>query len=95
MKLLLLTIPREVMEQQAAARRCALLLEPAYLEAKIEEPKKLTAQVALKGFVIPNTELIPEDVRSKRPRSGRTTSITGRWTGTSRTTLSCRAGWPS
>lgn len=36
-----------------------------YLEAEIRQPKKLSAQVALKDFVIPNTELIPEEVRSK------------------------------
>ena len=64
-KLLLLIIPREVMEQQAAAKGDVRFFELAYLEAKIEKPKKLTARVALKGFVIPNTELIPEDVRSK------------------------------
>jgi hypothetical protein len=64
-KLLLLQIPREVMEQQAAAKGDVRFFELAYLEAKIEKPKKLTAQVALKDFVIPNTELIPEDVRGK------------------------------
>jgi hypothetical protein len=64
-KLLLLQIPREVMEQQAAAKGDVRFFELAYLEAKIEKPKKLTAQVALQDFVIPNTELIPEDVRSK------------------------------
>ena len=31
----------------------------------IELPKKLRAQVELKDFVIPNTDLIPEEVRSK------------------------------
>ena len=67
-KLLLLIIPREVMEQQAAARGDVRFFELAYLEAKIKMPKKLTAQVALKDFVIPNTELIPEDVRSKVKR---------------------------
>ena len=64
-KLLLLQIPREVMEQQAAAKGDVRFFELAYLDAEIEQPKKLTAQVALKDFVIPNTELIPEDVRSK------------------------------
>jgi hypothetical protein len=64
-KLLLLQIPREVMEQQAAAKGDVRFFELAYLEAEIQQPKKLTAQVALKDFVIPNTELIPEDVRSK------------------------------
>lgn len=64
-KLLLLQIPREVMEQQAAAKGDVRFFELAYLEAEIKRPKKLTAQVALKDFVIPNTELIPEDVRGK------------------------------
>jgi DNA modification methylase len=64
-KLLLLQIPREVMEQQAAAKGDVRFFELAYLEAEIKEPKRFTAQVALKDFVISNTELIPEDVRSK------------------------------
>jgi DNA modification methylase len=64
-KLLLLQIPREVMESQAAAKGDVRFFELAYLEAEIKQAKKLTAQVALKDFVIPNTELIPEDVRSK------------------------------
>ena len=63
-KLLLLIIPREVMEQQAAAKGDVPFFELAYLEAEIKQPKKLTAKVALKDFVIPNTELIPDDVRS-------------------------------
>lgn len=64
-KLLLLQIPREVMDQQAAANGEVRFFELAYLEAEIKQPKKLTAQVALNDFVIPNTELIPSDVRSK------------------------------
>ncbi len=38
--------------------------ELAYLEATIKSTK-LTAQVALQDFVIPNTELIPDEARSK------------------------------
>lgn len=64
-KLVLLIIPREVMEQQATAKGDVRFFELAYLEAEIKQPKKLNAQVALKDFVIPNTELIPEEVRSK------------------------------
>jgi adenine-specific DNA-methyltransferase len=64
-KLLLLQIPREVMEQQAAAKGDVHFFELAYLEAEIKQSKKLMAQVRLKDFVIPNTDLIPEDVRSK------------------------------
>jgi adenine specific DNA methylase Mod len=64
-KLLLLQIPREVMEQQASDKGDVRFFELAYLEAEIKQPKKLTTQVTLKDFVIPNTELIPEEVRSK------------------------------
>lgn len=64
-KLLLLQIPREVMEQQAAAKGDVRFFELAYLKAEIKQPKKLTAAVSLKDFVIPNTDLIPEDVRDK------------------------------
>jgi len=64
-KLVLLHIPREVMEQQAAAKGDVRFFELAYLEAEIKQPKKLTAQAALEDFVIPNTDLIPDDVRSK------------------------------
>src|SRR5436309_15760242 len=55
-KLLLLQIPREVMEQQAAAKGDVHFFELAYVEAEIQRPKKLAARVALKDFVIPNTE---------------------------------------
>ncbi len=64
-KLVLLQIPREVMERQAAAKGDVRFFELAYLEAETKHPKALAVQVALKDFVIPNTELIPEEVRSK------------------------------
>ncbi len=64
-KLLLLQIPREVMEQQAAAKGDVRFFELAYLEAEIKQTKMLTVQVVLEDFVIPNTELIPEEVRDK------------------------------
>jgi len=64
-KLLLLQIPREVMEQQAAAKGDVRFFELAYFEAKINQPKKLTVQVELRDFATPNADLIPEDVRSK------------------------------
>ena len=62
---MLLQIPREVMEQQAVDKGDVRFFELAYMEASIEKPKSLTAQAALKDFVIPNAELIPEDVRSR------------------------------
>lgn len=65
LKLLLMRIPREVMETQAAAKGDVRFFELAYLEAEVQKPRKLTAQVKLGDFVIPDTELIPEEVRSK------------------------------
>lgn len=64
-KLLLLQIPREVMEQQAADKGDIQFFELAYLDVEIKMPKKLAVAVKLKDFVIPNTDLIPDDVRSK------------------------------
>jgi len=64
-RLLPLIIPREVMEQQAAAKGDVRFFELAYLEADVRQTKDRTAQVSLKDFIIPSTELIPEDVRVK------------------------------
>ncbi|MCS6926739.1 MAG: site-specific DNA-methyltransferase [Candidatus Binatia bacterium] len=65
-KLLLLQIPREVMEQQAAEKGDVRFFELAYFEAKITQPKPLTVQVELADFASPNMdETIPDDVRAK------------------------------
>ena len=64
-RLVLKQIPREVMEQQAADKGDVRFFELAYLDAAIMRPRKLTAMVTLKDFVIPNGELIPNDVRIK------------------------------
>jgi hypothetical protein len=64
-KLLLLRIPREVMEIQAVAKKDVRFLELAYLKAEVKKSGNLTTQVTLTDFIIPNTELIPENVRSK------------------------------
>ena len=61
-KLVLLQIPREVMEQQATDTGDVRFFELAYLEAKIEEPAKRTARVTLTDFVIPNPELVPDSL---------------------------------
>ncbi len=53
------------MEQQAADKGDVRFFELAYLEARIGKPKKHAAQVTLTDFVIPNAELIPDDVRGK------------------------------
>jgi adenine-specific DNA-methyltransferase len=64
-KLLLLQIPREVMEQQAVDKGDIQFFELAYLEVEIQPLKKRAIKIQLKNFVISNTELIPEGVRSK------------------------------
>jgi len=64
-KIVLLQIPREVMEQQAVDKGDIHFFELAYLEIEIDNPKKSTVEVTLKDFVIPNTELIPDEIRSK------------------------------
>lgn len=64
-KLILFQIPREVMEQQAVDKGDIKFFELAYLEVEIKKLKKLTVTVELKDFVIPNTELIPDEVREK------------------------------
>lgn len=64
-KLLLLQIPREVMEQQAVDKGDVRFFELAYLEVKIKAEKGRKVTVELKDFVIPNTELIPQEVQDK------------------------------
>jgi DNA modification methylase len=64
-KLLLLQIPREVMEQQAVDKGDIQFFALASLEVEIGRPGKCTATVTLKDFVIPKTALIPAEVHSK------------------------------
>ena len=64
-KLILLQIPREVMELPLPSEGNIHFFELAYLDVAIEKPKKLTVQVQLKDFVIPNASLIPDDISSK------------------------------
>jgi len=64
-KLILLQIPREVMEEQVARKGEVQFFELAYLHVAVNKPKKLTVVIGLKAFVIPNTDLIPEVVRAK------------------------------
>jgi adenine-specific DNA-methyltransferase len=64
-KLLLFQIPREVMEPEAVEKGDIRFFELAYLEVEVKPLKKLAVQVRLKDFVIPNTELIPDEVRNR------------------------------
>ncbi len=61
-KLLLLQIQREVMEQQATGNGDVRFFPLAYLEAEITQPDHLTARVTLNDFVMLHPELLPEDV---------------------------------
>jgi len=64
-KLLLLNIPREVMEQQAVDKGDIRFFEVAHLEVEIKQDKGRRVTVALKDFAFPYADLIPEEVRSK------------------------------
>lgn len=61
----LLQIPREVMERQVAEEGGVRFFELAFLEAEIERTEARTVRVVLGDFVIPNSDLIPNDVRGK------------------------------
>ena len=60
----LLTIPREVMDKRAVEAGDVHFYELAYLDAEVRKSGS-EVQVALRNFIIPNLELIPQDVRDK------------------------------
>ena len=64
-KLLLLNIPREVMEQQAVEKGDVRFFELAYLEVGIENISGNKIKVILKDFAMSNIDIIPEDIREK------------------------------
>lgn len=65
-KLLALQIPREVMETEAAKKGQIKFYELSYLETSIEKTKEDREYVCvLEDFVIPNPELVPDEVRDK------------------------------
>ena len=64
-KLLLVTIPREVMEQQAVDKGDIHFFEVAHLEVDIKADKGRKVTVALKDFAFPYADMIPEEVRDK------------------------------
>ena len=64
-KLSLLQIPREVMEKQAIDKGDIRFFELAYLKATVKHTEKLSVKISLRNFVIPNSELIPDEVRDK------------------------------
>jgi len=64
-KLLLLTIPREVMEQQAVDKGDVRFFELAHVEVSIKKLGEREIQIELTDFAFPYADLIPEDVREK------------------------------
>lgn len=64
-KLLMLNIPREVMEQQAVEKGDIRFFEVAHLEFKTAKAKGRTVTITLEDFAFPYADLIPKDVKSK------------------------------
>ena len=61
----LFQIPREVMQQKWGGGEGEVqFFELSYLEAEIANLQQLTMQVLLKDFVIPNTDLVPDEGRN-------------------------------
>ncbi len=86
-RLLLLQIPREVMDPQATQQADVRFSPLAYVEAEIGQPGHLTARVTLKNFVILCRQ-IPEMCAV----TGQTTLTTGPWTGTLEAMPSSKVG---
>ena len=64
-RLRLLRIPHEVMEERAAALGDVEFHELAYLDASVDRGDDGRARVTLQNFVIPNPDSVPEEVRDK------------------------------
>ena len=67
MDLRLFIIPREVMDRRAVESGDVRFHELAYLKA-VPEVAGLQVTVRLEDFIIPNPELVPDDVRAKITR---------------------------
>jgi DNA modification methylase len=63
-KLKLRTIPMDVLDQEAVKKGDIQFFELAYFDVSIKTKGK-TVEVELKDFVIPYTDLIPDDVKDK------------------------------
>jgi len=65
----LVSIPRETMERRAVEAGDVQFFDLAYLEVEVKpekgSKKERAIKVKLKDFVIPSTDLIPEEVRAK------------------------------
>jgi hypothetical protein len=58
-------IPREVMEDEAVRKGQIKFFELSYLEAAFNRKSPLSYTCTLEDFVIPNPELIPDEVRGR------------------------------
>jgi adenine-specific DNA-methyltransferase len=63
--LVLRQIPREIMEAQAAAKGDVQFFELAYLTTKVKPGKKNSFTVELTDFMIPNPDLVSDEIREK------------------------------
>jgi hypothetical protein len=64
-KVLLLNIPREVMEEQAVDKGDIHFFEVAHLEVEVKKFKDRKIKVSLSDFAFPYADMIPDDVREK------------------------------
>ncbi|MCK4782364.1 MAG: site-specific DNA-methyltransferase, partial [Desulfobacteraceae bacterium] len=64
-KVLLLNIPREVMEEQAVDKGDIHFFEVAHMEVDIKKLKDCKIKVSLSDFAFPYADMIPDDVRKK------------------------------
>ncbi|RLB95318.1 MAG: site-specific DNA-methyltransferase, partial [Deltaproteobacteria bacterium] len=64
-KVLLLNIPREVMEEQAVDKGDIHFFEVAHLEVEVKKLKDRKIKVSLSDFAFPYADMIPDDVRKK------------------------------
>jgi hypothetical protein len=65
-KVVLLQIPRDVMEAEAARKGDIQFFELAYVDIELKRsPRKREFVARLENFVIPNPELMSDDVRAK------------------------------
>jgi adenine-specific DNA-methyltransferase len=67
-RLVLRQIPREVMEPHVVEAGDVKFFELAYLDVDVRAAGKCTVVARLNDFVIPNPELVPDDVREKITR---------------------------
>jgi len=64
-KVLLLNIPREVMEEQAVVKGDIHFFEVAHLEVEVKKLKDRKIKVSLSDFAFPYADMIPDEVKEK------------------------------